>query len=107
MSPYGQHLRSARRQAGYRSASAYARHMGVNESTYLKYEAGSSEFSLDFLCAVARDLRLTAGQVLGLEPLPASSVGNDVDRDAVAAASAELRDACSAVDEIFGGGGLS
>ena len=56
----GHHLQLARKAAGYRSAKAFAEHMGISVNTYTGYEQGRIAFSIEqaweFADALGTDL---------------------------------------------------
>lgn len=66
MNPYA----AARLAAGIDSKSEAARRLGMNVSQLRKYENGTNTPGRDTILKMVEVYRLTAGQVLGIEPLP-------------------------------------
>lgn len=70
----GKSLQKARKEAGYRNASDYAKHMGMKPGTYTDYEQGRRVFMLDKAWEFADDLGMTLDELVGREfPRPAFS----------------------------------
>jgi transcriptional regulator with XRE-family HTH domain len=73
MNPYT----AARLAAGIESKSEAARRLGMPVTQLRKYENGTNKPGPDVIRKMVEVYRLTAGQVLGLEPLPARHLVDD------------------------------
>ena len=69
-------LQAMRKHAGFKSAKAFADHVGINVSTYTKYEQGMSEMSLERAWTFADALDCTLDELAGRKP-PGKSNGCD------------------------------
>lgn len=58
-------LQAMRKRAGFKSAKAFAEYMGVNVSTYTKYEQGLSEMSLERAWEFADALHCSLDEIAG------------------------------------------
>lgn len=58
-------LQAMRKRAGFKSAKAFADHVGINVSTYTKYEQGMSEMSLERAWTFADALDCTLDELAG------------------------------------------
>ena len=58
-------LQRLRKKAGYRSANAYADHMGIKRATYTSYEQGTRPMSLWQAWEFADDLGCTIDEIAG------------------------------------------
>lgn len=68
-------LQALRKKAGYKSAVAYAEHIGINPKTYTNYEQGTSPMSVDTAWTIADDLGCTLDELVGREwPEPESDL---------------------------------
>lgn len=63
----GKKLQTARKNGGYRSASAYAEHMEINPSTYTSYEQGIAPFTIEQAWLFAVDLGIDVNTLIGFE----------------------------------------
>lgn len=61
----GRSLQKARKKAGYKSAKAYACHLGLNRSTYTGYEQGIHKPPIDVIYCMACDLNITIDELCG------------------------------------------
>lgn len=70
----GKALQKARKDAGYKSANAFAEKLGINGSTYVEYEQGRVCLPTDRAWEFADDLGLTLDELVGRNfPRPAFS----------------------------------
>lgn len=69
-------LQAMRKRAGFKSAKAFADYIGINVSTYTKYEQGTSEMSLELAWTFADALDCTLDELAGRNP-PGESNGGD------------------------------
>lgn len=69
-------LQAMRKRAGFKSAKAFAEHVGMSVSTYTKYEQGMSEMSLERAWEFADALDCTLDELAGRNP-PGESNGCD------------------------------
>lgn len=60
-------LQRLRKKAGYRSANAYADHMGIKRATYTSYEQGTRPISLWQAWEFADDLGCSIDDIVGRE----------------------------------------
>lgn len=58
-------LQAMRKRAGFKSAKAFAEHVGMSVSTYTKYEQGMSEMSLERAWKFADALDCTLDELAG------------------------------------------
>lgn len=58
-------LQRLRKKAGYRSANAYADHMGIKRATYTSYEQGTRPITLEQAWEFADDLGCTIDEIAG------------------------------------------
>lgn len=58
-------LQDLRKRAGYRSAKAYAEHLGIKVGTYTDYEQGRTVMSLERAWYIADDLDCTLDELAG------------------------------------------
>ena len=58
-------LKAIREQAGYKSAAAFARHIGMPANTYRNYESDSRSMSLDVACRICENLDCTLDELIG------------------------------------------
>lgn len=61
-------LQKLRKQAGWKSAHAFADHMGISRSTYTHYEQGNIVMPLDKACAFADEFDVSLDELLGRTP---------------------------------------
>lgn len=61
-------LQELRREAGYRSAKAYAEHLGMNPSTYTEYEQGRVSMPIEKAWQIADDLGVSLDELMGRTP---------------------------------------
>lgn len=62
-------LQELRKLAGYKSAKAYADHMGYSPSTYTHYEQGSASMPFSVALEICDDLNCSLDQLIGREPI--------------------------------------
>lgn len=74
-------LQELRKAAGWKSARAYAEHMGMNVSTYTDYEQGRISMPIERAWAIADDLDVTLDELMGRTP-PAERKQEDKRREA-------------------------
>lgn len=84
-------LQAVRRAAGYRSARAFAEHLGISVNTYTAYEQGRVSLTAERLWEFADALGCTADELLGRTP-PGEPVGVDPRQELLDADFAELSD---------------
>lgn len=60
-------LQAIRKAAGYKSAVAFAKALGINEHTYTAYEQGRIPFTLEQACEFADVLGCTLDELAGRE----------------------------------------
>lgn len=70
----GRHLQAARKNAGYRSARAFADYMGISVNTYTGYEQGKSPFNIEQAWVFAEELRTSIDALVGF---PAAAAFSD------------------------------
>lgn len=63
----GKHLQKARKAAGYKSAKAYADHLGISKDTYTGYEQGRIMFTIEQAWDFAQDLDIDIDSLVGHE----------------------------------------
>ncbi len=68
-------LQELRKAAGYKSAKAYAAHMGMNYNTYTDYEQGRIALSLETAWTIADDLGCTLDELAGRTAPTAHALG--------------------------------
>ena len=61
---FGQRLRKAREQAGWKSAQKFAESIGLEPHTYRKYERGEVSPNLEVLTRVCENLPITPNDLL-------------------------------------------
>lgn len=66
MKTFGQRLRAARVETGYRSAASLAAVLGIEEATYRKYERGASEPNFETLVRICGLLKISPNDLLPL-----------------------------------------
>ena len=64
MKTFGKRLRSAREQAGYRSAESFAHALHIEPHTYRKYERGAAEPNFETLVRIKELLNISADYLL-------------------------------------------
>lgn len=64
----GKHMQALRKQAGYRSAKAFADKIGINANTYTQYEQGMSGMSYETAWQIANELDCTLDALGGRTP---------------------------------------
>lgn len=64
-------LQKVRKRAGFKSAKAFAEHMGLNPNTYTDYEQGRIDFTLEKAWEFADALNCTLDELAGRESPPA------------------------------------
>ena len=62
-------LQELRKLAGFKSARAFAEHMGISPSTYTHYEQGDVSMPIEVACDFCKELECTLDQLAGLEPI--------------------------------------
>lgn len=77
----GKALQAARKRAGYKSAKAFAEHMGLNVSTYTDYEQGRLMFTLNQAWEFADALGCTLDSLAGRKAPVTSSQYSDYDQE--------------------------
>lgn len=65
----GKHLQMARKAAGFKSARAFADHLGISKDTYTGYEQGRIAFSTEQAWNFAEALGCDINELVGFEPL--------------------------------------
>ena len=58
-------LQAMRKKAGFRSAKAFAEHMGINAGTYTNYEQGVRPLTLELAWEFADELHCTLDELAG------------------------------------------
>lgn len=66
-------LQLLRKKAGYKSAKAYAEHMGISPGTYTDYEQGRIVMSIEKAWELADDLSCSLDELAGREWPPGSA----------------------------------
>ena len=61
-------LQKLRKEAGWKSAHAFADHMGISRSTYTHYEQGDIVMPLDRAWAFADEFDVTLDELMGRTP---------------------------------------
>lgn len=61
----GKALQRARKDAGFKSANAFAEHIGMNPGTYRNYEQGDRPFSIETAWDMADALHITLDELVG------------------------------------------
>lgn len=69
----GKCLQQLRKQAGYKSAAAFAEELGIKVGTYTTYEQGKASFSIETAWDMADVLDVTLDELVGREWPPGSS----------------------------------
>lgn len=64
----GKHLQAMRKEAGFKSAKAFAEHMGMSVSAYTEYEQGRRSFSYETAWDIADALDCTLDALGGRTP---------------------------------------
>lgn len=75
-------LQAMRKRAGFKSAKAFAEHVGISVSTYTKYEQGMSELSLERAWEFADALDCTLDELAGRK-VP-NKINEDVRMESIA-----------------------
>lgn len=75
----GKSLKALREGAGWRTAKAYADHMGMSHPQYYEYESGRGAMTLKAAWAIADDLGVTLDELCGRMP-PLDSLPADESR---------------------------
>ena len=57
-----------RKSAGFESARAFAKRLGIDENRYKRYERAEVEPNLDLLVKISRELSVSIDTLVGLEP---------------------------------------
>lgn len=70
-------LQAMRKRAGYKSAVAFAEHMGINPYTYTDYEQGRIALSLEQAWEFADELHCTLDELAGRDFHPPGEVVQD------------------------------
>lgn len=70
-------LQNIRKNAGYRSARAFAEHIGMPVATYTDYEQGRRSFTLEKAWEFADELHCTLDELAGREFHPPGEVVSD------------------------------
>ncbi len=78
----GSHLQKKRKEAGYKSAKAFAKHLGINPNTYTQYEQGLVSFSYEKAWKFADALNCTLDELGGRTP-PEQRIYSDPDQEAL------------------------
>lgn len=78
----GKALQRARKDAGYKSAKAFAEHIGMNPGTYRNYEQGDRPFSYETAWDMADALDVTLDE-LGGRDFPPKGYGATPDERAL------------------------
>lgn len=63
-------LQAMRKRAGFKSAKAFADHIGMNVGTYTNYEQGTRTINLEVAWELADKLDCTLDELAGREPPP-------------------------------------
>lgn len=63
----GKYLKRARKEAGYKSAFAYAEHLGISKYTYTSYEQDDRDVPVSLLIQIAKDLGITVDYLIGMD----------------------------------------
>lgn len=61
-------LQKLRKEAGWKSAKAYAEHLGLNPATYTEYEQGRISMPIRTAWAIADDLDVSLDELVGRTP---------------------------------------
>lgn len=77
--PRKTNLQAMRMRAGYRSAKAFAEHMGIPVGTYTNYEQGKAQYTLVQAWEFADELGCTIDEIAGREPPEASLTDDEWD----------------------------
>ena len=72
-------LQAMRRRAGFKSAKAFAEHIGMPTATYTKYEQGNTKLTLLQAWEFADALDCTIDEIAGREPPEASLTDDEWD----------------------------
>ena len=91
-------LQELRKKAGWKSAKAYAEHMGMNVSTYTDYEQGRISMPLERAWAIADDLGVSLDELMGRTP-PAQREVEDKRRQAAEYIAMKLLELTEGADE--------
>lgn len=76
----GEHLKTLRKEAGFKSSKAFAEHLGITSSRYVEYEQGRVALPYETAWLIADALGITLDEVGGREFARASSVTPDESR---------------------------
>lgn len=113
----GKNLQKMRKAAGFKSAKAFAEHIGVNPNTYTQYEQGLVSISFELAWAIADALDCTLDE-LGGRAIPNNGPAYNDDRqrlmnhaystmnDAGKSQAAQLVSALSTTPIYAGGNGV-
>ncbi len=71
----GRNLQALRKEAGFKSARAFAEYLGMNTSTYTDYEQGRRACSLDRACEFADALGCSLDALANQDPIPPADNG--------------------------------
>ena len=63
-------LQKLRKNAGYKSAHAYADHLGISRASYTDYEQGRTSMPIDKAWLIADDLGISIDELVGRTPPP-------------------------------------
>lgn len=69
----GRQLQRLRKDAGYKSAAAFAKKLGIKTGTYTSYEQGEAGFSIERAWDMADALQVTLDELVGREWPPGGS----------------------------------
>lgn len=58
-------LQELRKAAGFKSAKAFAEHIGMNVNTYTNYEQNRCGLNVELLCMLADELNCTTDELIG------------------------------------------
>jgi transcriptional regulator with XRE-family HTH domain len=74
-------LRFYRERAGYKSAKAFAEHLGLSAYTYRDYEQGRIDLSAERAWQLADELGCSIDELLGRSPARLAPTQGDQDRE--------------------------
>lgn len=77
----GKALQRNRKGAGFRSAKAFADHLGLEAPTYTSYEQGVRSFSIDQACELASALNCSLDDLVGFRPSTHDLSGDQQETD--------------------------
>jgi transcriptional regulator with XRE-family HTH domain len=86
MKTFGKRLRTARENAGYRSAQSFSNVLGMEPHAYRKYERGSSEPNFETLVRICELLRVNTDYLIPIaaDPIAKRKGGSDPPHSAAA-----------------------